>query len=131
MIQEWKRFHVSPLGPWSQCGNFSIFLLLRFYVKLIMKIEGSNSSKTAIFAIWEALNSVMANFSPQTLQKIIKIEIQTLKIVKIAIFQLVQIKKFISRRIWMAEIFWDFQTVVYVNFAYFSWFWVKTLHFFC
>ena len=47
---------VEELGNYPQCGNLSIFLSLRFYVKSIL--ENQESPKTAVFAIFGALNLV-------------------------------------------------------------------------
>ena len=54
-----------------QCGNFMIFLSPRIYVKSILK--DSRSAKTAIFAIFRAVNCVtFVIFSPLKVQELIK-----------------------------------------------------------
>ena len=61
----------------TQCGNFSIFLPIRFYVKSILEV--SRSAKTAIFVTLGAVNLViLVNFSFQKMQKFIKDRIQSL-----------------------------------------------------
>ena len=55
----------------TQCGNFSIFLPIRFYVKSILEV--SRSSKTAVLATLGVLKmSILVNFSLQKMQKFIK-----------------------------------------------------------
>ena len=55
----------------AQCGNFMIFISLRFYVKSIF--EYSRSAKTAFFAILGAVNFVnLVNISLLILKKFMK-----------------------------------------------------------
>ena len=77
----------------SQCGNFMIFLSLRFYVK--SNLGEARSSKTAVFAIFEALNFVdLVNFS---LSKLYKFSASIC--VKMADFALLGSSNLISRKI--------------------------------
>ena len=73
-----KRYSAPNLvSPFSQCGNFKIFVSLRFYVKF--NFVDSRSAKTSIFAILGAVNFVnLENFSLPKVQKFIKIKIQSL-----------------------------------------------------
>ena len=63
-----KKLDFANVCTKAQCGNFMIFLSLRFYVK-------SRSSKTAVFGNFGAFNLVnLVNFSLQKVQKCIKIQ---------------------------------------------------------
>ena len=95
--------------PQKLCGNFSMFLSLRFCVKSIF--WGSGSSKTDIFAILGALNFVvLVNFSPQEVKRCIKIN-RASNCGKMADFALLESSKMISRKKWMIQKSWNFHTV--------------------
>ena len=76
------RYGVRSMGVRTlglQCGNFTILLSLRFYVK--STFGETTTSKTVIFPILGALNFVhLVEFSLQRVQKLIKIKIQNLQI---------------------------------------------------
>ena len=62
LLHMWAIFSVAN----SQCGNFMIFLLLRFYVKSILRVLGL--PKLPFFAISGVVNFVnLVNFNLQKL----------------------------------------------------------------
>ena len=68
------QFSLNELHTKCKFQDFSVAQILRED-----KVGESRSTKTAIFAILEALNCVdLVNFSLQKVQKIIKIKIQSL-----------------------------------------------------
>jgi len=84
----------------AQCGNFTIFLSLRFYVKIILE---STNCKTAIFTMSGALNLVdRANFSFQIMKKCIENQNP----------EPLNVLTLISRKIWVTVKFCIFHTVV-------------------
>ena len=61
-----------------QCGNFMVFLPLRFYVKSILRLP--EVQKLPVFASLGALDFVdFLEFSLQKVQKIIRIKIESLQ----------------------------------------------------
>ena len=64
----------------TQCGNFRIFLSLRFYVK--SGLENVEVLNTGVFAIYRALVfDNLGNLSLQKDLKLIKIQIQSHKLI--------------------------------------------------
>ena len=67
-------FHKLLVLP--RCGNFKIFLSLRFYVKSFL--ENLEAMKVQLLAIVRALNCIYLVERVQKVQKFIKIKIQSL-----------------------------------------------------
>ena len=88
----------------TQCGNFKIFLSLRFYVKSIL--ENLEVDKLLFFAILEALNFAnLVFFSLQKVQNSLELIFRASKCVKMADFDTLDEPTLISRKICVMEKF--------------------------
>ena len=81
----------------TQCGNFMIFLSLRFYVKSIL--ENSRSAKSAILTHSQALNFDIYEIFTFWRLKCTKLT----KIAEMAIIEFQNSPKLISCNVWVRE----------------------------
>ena len=111
MIRRFNKFSVSNYDlNTTQCGNFTIFLSLRFYVKS----GDARSTKSAILTRFGPLDfNFYVFFCPLWSVKLTKkSKLKVSKIEKRTFLELLHSSKLISRKIWMTEKSWNFHTAV-------------------
>ena len=101
---------LSKMCEKTQCGNFSIFLLLSFYVKSFFKIL--EVLKCHFLQFWRFWIMIFGQFQPSQSPKIHKkSKFRATKIVKMADFALLVSPLLISRKIWVSVQLSDFNKV--------------------
>ena len=97
--------------------NFSVTLILRE-----IKVGESRASKIAILTNWEALNFTFCDFLHFLNIEVYQInKIQSPKIIQIAVIELLDSPKLISRKIWVTEKSWNSQKLINHHFIPIYW----------